>query len=243
MARKLTTILAADVAGFSRLVGADEQGTLGALREARAITDRLIAERHGRIFGSAGDSVIAEFGSAVEATEAAIAIQKVLGGTAPAKSAGLQYRIGVHVGDVVIEGDDLMGDGVNVAARIEAMAEPGGICLSRSVFEQVRGKVNAVFEPLGRHYLKNIAKPVTVYRIALDGRLRPTHIRWRDEARKHTWTIGGLAAAVRSRDRCPALAGRACGCIGAGQIFDRRRSVRDLRRRCRHPAFRQRSDR
>lgn len=191
MARKLTTILAADVASFSRLVGADEAGTLRALREARAIVDRLIAEHHGRIFSSAGDSVVAEFGSAVEATEAAIAVQDALrnaGAQAQAEASRLRFRIGLNIGDVVVDGDNLMGDGVNVAARIEALAEPGGICLSSSVLEQVRGKVDVRFEPLSRRTLKNIATPVTVFRIAPVGGARPAGVR------RYAWVIAGVAA-------------------------------------------------
>jgi len=180
MARKLTTILAADVAGYSRHMEDDERGTLAALREARGVFAQFIAAHQGRIFGGAGDSIVAEFGSAVEAVEAAIAIQAELTTRTAAAEAtpGLNFRIGINIGDVVIEGDDLLGDGVNVAARIESLAEPGGICLSRGVFEQVRGKVEVTFESLGRQTVKNITKPIVVYRVALDGQMRPVHVRW-----------------------------------------------------------------
>jgi TolB-like protein/class 3 adenylate cyclase len=177
MTRKLTTILAADVAGYSRLMEADESGTLAALRVAREIFAKVIAAHRGRIFGGAGDSIVAEFGSAVEAVEAAIAIQSELT-TDTAATAGLSFRIGINIGDVVIDGDDLLGDGVNVAARIEALAEPGGICISRGVFEQVRGKVDVAFESLGQQAVKNIAEPIAIYRVALDGQMRPVHVRW-----------------------------------------------------------------
>src|SRR5215208_6041542 len=172
MARKLTTILAADVAGYSRLMERDEQATLSALKRVREIIAKNIAAYHGRIFGGAGDSVIAEFGSAVEATETAIAIQRELAsqGKGASGTTVLQLRIGLNIGDVVIEGDDLLGDGVNVAARLEALAEPGGICLSRGVFEQVRGKIDVHIEPLGQHTVKNITKTISVYRLVLDGK-------------------------------------------------------------------------
>ena len=132
--RKLAAILAADVANYSRLMGEDEAATLDALMACRSIIDQIIAEHHGRVFGSAGDSVVAEFPSAVEAVicarefQARIADRNAQGGAFPA----MQFRVGINLGDVIIEGDNLYGDGVNVAARLEAIAEPGGIC---SAFE------------------------------------------------------------------------------------------------------------
>ena len=199
MARKLTTILAADVAGYSRLIERDEQATLRALRNLREIITKHVGAHHGRIFGSAGDSVVAEFGSAVEATEGAIAIQKEL--TSQGKGTGgataiLQLRIGLNIGDVVVEGDDLLGDGVNVAARLEGLAEPGGICLSSAVFEQVRGKIEARFESLGQHTVKNITKTISVYRIALDGKTQSTPLRWLHKLRRWRYAkpvLAGLA--------------------------------------------------
>lgn len=195
MARKLTTILAADVAGYSRLMERDEQAALIALRKIREIIAKHVNAHHGRIFGGAGDSVVAEFGCAVEATEAAIAIQKELAHQSIGASGtlDLRLRIGLNIGDVVVEGDDLLGDGVNVAARIQALAEPGGICLSRAVFEQVRGKINARFEPLGRHTVKNITKAISIYRLALDGRTQPVPVRWLNEMRRRRQTIPALA--------------------------------------------------
>jgi adenylate cyclase len=165
--RKLATILAADVVGYSRLTGADEEGTLKTLKTYREIIDPLVARHEGRIFGTAGDSVLAEFGSAVEAVRCAIAIQEEL----KARNAELSenrrmlFRIGINVGDVMIDGDNLFGDGVNVAARLEAAAEPGGICISGSVFEQVRNKLTVGFEKIGPLKLKNIAQPVPAFRL------------------------------------------------------------------------------
>jgi TolB-like protein len=157
----------------------DEQATLSALKRTREIIANKVTAHRGRIFGGAGDSVIAEFSSAVEATEAAVAIQRELasqGKGASSSTDNLQLRIGLNIGDVVVEGDDLLGDGVNVAARLEALAEPGGICLSGAVFEQVRGKIDAHFEALGQHTVKNITKTIPVYRLALDGKTKST--RW-----------------------------------------------------------------
>ena len=196
--RRLAAILAADVVGYSRLMERDEQGTLDALRKAREIVAQAVASHEGRVFGGAGDSVIAEFGSAVEATQAAIAIQKELASKNPSGAAAsdMRFRIGLNIGDVVVEGDDLLGDGVNVAARIEALAEPGGICLSHAVFEQVHGKIDVHFERLGQHNLKNIARRIPVYRVALDNKVRPAHVRWLAEARRRRWTFPALAALV-----------------------------------------------
>ena len=130
--RRLAAIVAADVAGYSRLMSLDESGTIRALSGARAIFDQFIAEYGGRIANTAGDSVIAEFSSALDAAECCIAVQLKLeeAATTLPEDLALRFRIGIHLGDVVVQGTDLLGDGVNVAARLEAMSEPGGICLS-----------------------------------------------------------------------------------------------------------------
>src|SRR5262249_55893081 len=149
--RKLTTILHADVAGFSRLMRSDEEGTHRILRAAREQIVRLIAAHEGRIFGTAGDSVIAEFASPVEAVRCAAEIQKavqVLGTDLP-EEGKLRFRIGLNLGDVMVEGDDLLGDAVNVAQRLETLAEPGGICLSNSVFEHVKTKLKFDYKDIG----------------------------------------------------------------------------------------------
>ena len=164
--RRLAAILAADVAGYSRLMGADEEGTLRTLNACRETIDRLIAEYHGRVFGGAGDSVIAEFTSAVEAVRCALAIQDTIEG----QNAGrphdrhMRFRIGVHLGDIMVEGANLFGDGVNIAARLEALAEPGSILISGTAFDQVEGKLDRAFEFAGERTVKNIARPVRLYR-------------------------------------------------------------------------------
>ena len=170
MERKLAAILAADVAGYTRLMGSDEEGTHAALRSHREAADRLIAAHHGRVFGSAGDSVIAEFASAVDAIQAAVEIQRgiaSLNDTVPVNNR-LCFRIGLNIGDVMVEGDNLFGDGVNVAARVQALAKPGGICVSRNLYNQVKNKVAFAFEDLGEHRVKNVVEPLTVYRVLTD---------------------------------------------------------------------------
>ena len=161
--RRLAAILVADVVGYSRLVGADESGTLSRLAALRHdIADPLIAGHGGRTFKETGDGFLVEFASAVQAVACARALQEKLDG------GPLTLRIGIHVGDVVVQGNDLMGDGVNIAARLESVAEPGGIALSRQVHDQVRDRIDAVFEDRGEVELKNIARPVHVF--ALMGR-------------------------------------------------------------------------
>ncbi|MCH9053473.1 MAG: adenylate/guanylate cyclase domain-containing protein [Proteobacteria bacterium] len=165
--RRLAAILAADVVGYSRLMGEDEEATLRTLKAYRELIDGLIANHRGRVFGSAGDSVIAEFASPVEAVRCAIEIQKTLEerNVALAEDRRMRFRIGVNLGDVMIEGDNLYGDGVNVAARLEGLAEPGGICVSGIVQQSVEAKADCAFHDLGDQEVKNIAKPVRVYRV------------------------------------------------------------------------------
>jgi TolB-like protein/class 3 adenylate cyclase len=165
--RRLAAILAADVAGYSRLMGQDEAGTVQALRAHRAAADPLVAEHGGRIVKTTGDGVLIEFGSVVGAVECALALQQ-LATECNAGVAGerrMEWRIGIHLGDVLVEGDDILGDGVNIAARLEGIAEPTGICISEDAFRQVRGKVGAEFADIGEQSLKNIARPVRVYRV------------------------------------------------------------------------------
>ena len=168
--RKLTTILVADVVGFSDLMHKDEEATLQLLDAYRGLFDQLVADHGGRIFNTGGDSVLVEFASAVEAVRCAIAIQtEILDREAkPDGKKVLMFRIGINIGDVMIRDDDLFGDGVNVAARLEGLAEPGGICISGNVFDQVKNKVQGQFEDLGPQTVKNIAEPVAVYRIVLN---------------------------------------------------------------------------
>jgi class 3 adenylate cyclase len=167
--RKLVAILAADVVGYSRMMGRDEETTLAALSTHRDALAELIGGHGGRVFGSAGDSVMAEFPSAVEAVRCAIEWQRAMDGRNAdvPEERRMRFRIGVNLGDVIVEGDNLFGDGVNVAARLEGLAEPGGICLSGTVFDHVKGKVIADYESLGERRLKNIDEPVRVYRLQL----------------------------------------------------------------------------
>jgi len=166
--RKLAAIFAADIAGYSRLMGADEAGTVVRLKASRAIIDRLIGEHRGRIFNTAGDSVVADFASAVDAVQCAVAVQEAMAReSAPQGSAEqMQFRIGIHVGDVVVDGANLLGDGVNIAARMEALAEPGAICVSGAARDQIGNKLPIAFDDLGDQQVKNIERPIRVYRVA-----------------------------------------------------------------------------
>jgi len=166
--RRLTSILAADVVGYSRLIGADEEGTLAALKaHRRELTDPKVEQYRGRIVKTTGDGALIEFASVVDAVRCAVEIQR---GTAE-RNVGvptdkrIEFRIGINVGDIVIDGDDILGDGVNIAARLEGLAEPGGVLVSRTVRDQVRDRLDLTFEDLGECQLKNIARPVRVYRV------------------------------------------------------------------------------
>jgi len=166
--RRLAAILAADVAGYSRLLGADEGGTLKRLGAIRAeLTDPKIAEHHGRIVKTMGDGLLVEFGSVVDALRCASEVQSAMAERNAAITAGdrIEFRIGINVGDIVVEHDDIFGDGVNVAARLEGLAEPGGICVSARVQEDAAGKLDLAFEDIGPQQLKNIARSVHVYRV------------------------------------------------------------------------------
>jgi adenylate cyclase len=166
--RRLTAILAADVAGYSRLMGADEEGTherLKALR--REVVDPKIAEHRGRIVKTTGDGLLVEFASVVDAVRCAVEVQETMAGRNIDVATGnrIEPRIGINLGDVIVEGDDLYGDGVNIAARIEALADAGGVFVSNTVHDQVRDRLPFAFENLGEQQVKNIARPVRVYRV------------------------------------------------------------------------------
>src|SRR5262245_18745266 len=167
--RRMVAILAADVAGYSRLMSRDEESTFAVLKACRQVFNDLIAHHNGRVFGSAGDSFIAEFASPVEVVRCATEIQLEIdkqNADLPDPSR-LRFRIGINLGDVVVDGDNLMGDGVNVAARLEAMSPPGGICVSEAIYTQVRDRLSLDFLDLGEHMVKNIARPVHAYRVPL----------------------------------------------------------------------------
>jgi len=165
--RRLAAILAADVAGYSRLIGADEEGTLNRLRSIRTeVIDPKIAEHHGRLVKTTGDGLLVEFGSVVDALRCATEVQQAISERNSGVDAGrIDLRIGINVGDVVVENGDLFGDGVNVAARLEGIAEPGGICVSARVQEDVAGKLDLTFHDLGEQNLKNITRPIRAYRV------------------------------------------------------------------------------
>lgn len=175
MKRKIAAIFAADIAGYSRLVAEDEEETLRRLAAYREVVDDFIARAGGRIFNTAGDAVLAEFPSAVEAVRCAIDIQESLRtrNMAFPPSRHMSFRIGITIGDVVERDGDLLGDGVNIAARLEGLAEVGGICVSRAVHEQVANKLSVEFADLGAQEVKNIPTPVHVYRVAIPGEAGP----------------------------------------------------------------------
>jgi adenylate cyclase len=174
--RRLAAILAVDVAGYSRLMGEDEEGTLAALRAVRReLSDPKIAEHRGRIVKTTGDGLLVEFASVVDAVRCAVEVQREMiarNAASPAERR-IEFRIGINVGDIIIEDGDIFGDGVNVAARLEVLAEPGGICVSAAVHDQVQGRLYCVFEDMGEQNLKNIARPVRVYRIRADHGVAP----------------------------------------------------------------------
>jgi TolB-like protein/Tfp pilus assembly protein PilF len=197
--RRLAAILAADVVGYSRLMGEDEAGTLQRLKSLRKeLVQPRITERSGRVVKLMGDGLLAEFPSVVEAVECAVDIQKAM----PEREGGLpderriRLRIGVNLGDIIVEGSDIYGDGVNVAARLEGLAKPGGICVSGTVFDHVKGKVGLDFADLGEQQIKNIDQPVRVYGVALDSGA---------EASDGAGTITGRAAGLELPDK-PSIA-------------------------------------
>lgn len=168
--RKLTTILSADAVGYSRLMGQDETGTFTTLKTYRDLTAELITRQRGRVVNTAGDSILAEFPSVVKAVECAIEVQRSIA----ERNAGLPkdrqmwFRVGVNLGDVMVDNDDLFGDGVNVAARLQALADPGGILISGTVFDHVKDKLQVAFDALGAQAIKNIPSQVPIYRVVLD---------------------------------------------------------------------------
>jgi adenylate cyclase len=169
MKRKIAAIMAADIAGYSKLVAEDEEETLRRLASYRLVFDDFIAKASGRIFNTAGDAVLAEFASAVEAVRCAIDVQESLRtrNLAYPPSRQMNFRIGITVGDVVERDGDLLGDGVNIAARLEGLADPGGICVSRSVYEQVANKLSVQFADIGEQQVKNIPTPIHAYVVAV----------------------------------------------------------------------------
>ncbi len=193
--RKLAAILSADVVGYSRLMAANEAATVETLKSYRDIIGRLVVRRGGRVVNAPGDALLAEFPSAVEAVQAAVEIQKSLEGhnieLEPDRR--MQFRIGVNLGDVIEEADGtIYGDGVNIAARMEALAEGGGVCISSTVYDAVEGKLSFGFDFLGEQQVKNISKPVRVYRV----RAEPRPISRRSALPKIGWKQLAMSAAA-----------------------------------------------
>jgi len=176
--RKLTAILSADVKGYSRLMGTDEETTLRTLQEYKEVMASSIQHYRGRVVGGAGDSLLADFASVIDAVQCAVEIQQVL----RAKNALLpetrrmQFRIGINLGDVIEEGDTIYGDGVNIAARLESLAEAGGICIFESAYQQIENKLPLRYDYVGEHEAKNIAKPVRVYRVRIEAEAAPSKL-------------------------------------------------------------------
>jgi adenylate cyclase len=169
--RRLTTVLCADVHGYSRLMEADEAGTLVTLRRYRTAIAGLVARHDGRIVNTWGDAVIAEFASVVEAVQCAVEIQQEISNRDPdpPDAQRMRFRIGINLGDVMVDGSDIYGDGVNIAARLQELAEPGGVVVSSTVYDQVHNKLSVGFDCLGQQPMKNVA-PVTSYRVTMSGR-------------------------------------------------------------------------
>jgi len=168
--RRLAAILAADIAGYSRLMERDEAGTLVRLRTLRRdLIDPKIAEHKGCIVKTTGDGILVEFPSVVEAVDCAVALQRGMAArnNATAEDERIQFRVGINSGDVIVEDGDIHGDGVNIAARLEGIADPGGICISGLVHDQVQGRLECTFEDIGEQQVKNITRPVRVYRVRL----------------------------------------------------------------------------
>jgi adenylate cyclase len=176
--RRLTAILAADVAGYSRLMGADEEGTHERLKaHLRELVDPTIAEHHGRTVKNTGDGLLAEFASVVDAVRCAVEVQRGMIERNAATPTGqrIEFRVGINLGDIIAEGDDIFGDGVNVATRLEALAEPGGICVSRKVRDEVRDKLDYAFEDLGEQQVKKSHDRYARFTSAPPRRRRPKH--------------------------------------------------------------------
>ncbi|PYM14647.1 MAG: hypothetical protein DMD81_17360, partial [Candidatus Rokuibacteriota bacterium] len=176
VARKLAAIFSADVKGYSRLMGEDEVATVQTLTAHREVMARFIREHRGRVVDAPGDNLLAEFASVVDA----------------AVSRRLEFRIGINLGDIIVDGARIYGDGVNIAARVEGLSEPGGIAISGTVYDQVKGKLPLAFEPLGEHVVKNIKEPIRVYRIPLDASPAPAPSDFRARARRPAWRRGAL---------------------------------------------------
>jgi adenylate cyclase len=194
--RRLAAVLAADIAGYSRLMGNDELGTLAAVKAVRSdLVDPTIAAYHGRIVKTTGDGMLVEFASAVDAVTCAMVVQGQMAGRKSSPQE-IAFRIGINVGDLIIENDDIFGEGVNIAARVENECEPGGVWLSDDAYRQVRGKANFAFDDLGERSLKNIDRPVRIYSVRSAVFSLSTNIGSPSEAKKITFPPNRPSIAV-----------------------------------------------
>src|SRR5210317_1697775 len=171
--RKLAAILSADVEGYSRLMGDDEEATVRTLTAYREVLTTLIQQHNGKVLDSPGDNLLAEFVSVVDAVQCAVAVQKEIStrNTELPENRKMQFRIGINLGDVIQEDDRIYGDGVNIASRLEGLAEPGGICVSKTAFDHIESKLPYGYDFMGEQTVKNIAKPVGAYRVLMDPRV------------------------------------------------------------------------
>ena len=222
--RRLAAILAADVVGYSRLMGLDEVGTMRSLKShRRELVDPTIAGHHGRIVKTTGDGMLVEFGSIVDAVACAIAVQRgmIVRNAAIAADKRIVFRIGINIGDIIIDGDDIIGDGVNVASRLETLCEPGGLCISRAANDQIRDKLSLSFADLGEQVVKNISRAVGVFGLgAGDIAALPEHILGDDERRPRHDAV--IEAATRGEEQAIRFCRSADGvqlaycCVGNG---------------------------
>ena len=199
LTRRLATILSADVAGYSRMMGEHEEATVQTLRGHRAVFDTLLKQHHGRVFNTAGDAILAEFPSAVEAVRCATEIQSALQTRNEHLPAGqkMLFRMGINVGDVLVQDGDLLGDGVNVASRVQSVAEPGGICITGSVYDQIQNKLSLQFKPLGDQRFKNIGQPIRTFTITHgEGGALPVSPRFGRSLARAVAVVGAIAVAV-----------------------------------------------
>ena len=195
--RKLTAILSADVKGYSRLMGADEETTVRVLNAYKEIMSSLIQQHHGRVVDAPGDNVLAEFGSVVDAVRCGVEIQKELKtrNSELPENRRMEFRIGVNLGDVIEDGEQILGDGVNIAARMESLADGGGICISGTVYDHIENKLSFGYEYLGEQAVKNIAKPVRVYRVLMEPR-KPSEVKSKVKGRNQKYLAMAVAVVV-----------------------------------------------
>src|SRR3979409_2004573 len=174
--RRLAAVLATDIAGYSRLMGRDEEGTLANMKSLRKmLVDPAIAAHRGRIVKTTGDGMRVGVGRGVDDVNCAVKMQRGMAeqNTGVSRDLRIEFRIGIHVGDIIIDDSDIFGDGVNIAARLEGIAEPGGVCVSDDAHRQIRGKIDIAFDDIGEQTLKNIAEPMRAWRMRLDGEAAP----------------------------------------------------------------------